>query len=64
MAPKEVHEWEKKATISNLRHEDGHVVLRIVSDEQPSPHAVMCHAALEDLYLYYFPVKEGTGLTD
>ena len=64
VAPKEVHEWEKKATISNLRHEDGHVVLRIVSDEQPSPHAVMCHAALEDLYLYYFPVKEGTGLTD
>ncbi len=64
VAPKEVHVWEKKATISNLRHEDGHVVLRIVSDEQPSPHAVMCHAALEDLYLYYFPVKEGTGLTD
>lgn len=57
--PAEVHQWEKKVTISNLRHEDGHVVLRIVSDDKPSPQAAACHAALEDLYLYYFPVKEG-----
>lgn len=56
--PAQVHSWEKKATISNLRHEDGHVVLRIVSDEKPSPQAAICPAALEDLYLYYFPAKE------
>lgn len=56
--PQEVPAWEKKATISNLRHEDGHVILRIVSDASPSPQAAACHAALEDLYLYYFPVKE------
>lgn len=62
--PKEVHTWEKKATISNLRHEDGRVVLRIVSDDKPSPQAVSCHASLEDLYLYYFPVKERNDLTD
>ncbi len=58
IVPQEVRKWEKKATISNLRHEDGHVVLRIVADEKPSPQAVACNAALEDLYLYYFPVKE------
>ena len=62
VSPAEVHNWEKKATISNLRHEEGHVVLRIVSDEKPSPQAVTCPAALEDLYLYYFPVKEEAGL--
>lgn len=61
VSPSEVHGWEKKVTISNLRHEDGHVVLRIVSDEKPSPQAVVCPAALEDLYLYYFPVKEEAG---
>ena len=61
VTPTEVHSWEKKATIANLRHEDGHVVLRIVSDEKPSPQAVLCRAALEDLYLYYFPVKEAAG---
>lgn len=55
----EAHKWEKKATISNFRHEDGKVVLRIVSDDKPSPQAIASHAALEDLYLYYFPVKEG-----
>ncbi|MDE6386190.1 MAG: ABC transporter ATP-binding protein [Lachnospiraceae bacterium] len=59
VSPAEVHKWEKRATISNLRHEDGHVILRIVSDDKPSPQAAACHAALEDLYLYYFPVKEG-----
>lgn len=62
VSPAEVHSWEKKATISNLRHEEGHVILRIVSDEKPSPQAVTCPAALEDLYLYYFPVKEEAGL--
>lgn len=58
VSPKEVHQWEKKATISNLRHEDNSVMLRIVSDEKPAPQAAACHAALEDLYLYYFQVKE------
>ncbi len=58
IAPKEVHKWEKKATISNLRHEGERVVLRIVADEKPSPQAVSCRAALEDLYLYHFPMKE------
>lgn len=58
IAPQEVHEWEKKATISNLRHEEGRVVLRIVADEKPSPQAVPCRAALEDLYLSYFPVQD------
>lgn len=62
VSPAEVHSWKKKATISNLRHEEGHVVLRIVSDEKPSSQAAACQAALEDLYLYYFPVKEGAGL--
>lgn len=60
VTPAEVHEWEKKATISNLRHEDGRVVLRVVADEKPSPQAQACQVTLEDLYLYYFPGREGT----
>lgn len=58
VTPAEVHEWEKKATIANLRHDDGCVILRIVSDEKPAPQAQACQVTLEDLYLYYFPVKE------
>lgn len=32
---------------------------RIVSENKPSEAAVLCEASLEDIYLYYFPTKEG-----
>ena len=53
-APDEVRHWEKQTTVVNLRHEEKHVVLRIVSDEKPAQEATACEASLEDLYLYYF----------
>ena len=56
---KEVRRWQVNTTVANLRHEGKEVVLRIVSDHRPAEQAVPCEAALEDLYLYYFPTKEG-----
>ena len=55
----EAKKWQTKSTVANLRHEGGKAVLRIISDDRPSERAVPCEAALEDLYLYYFPAKEG-----
>ena len=55
----EAKKWQAKSTVANLRHEEKQVVLRIISDNRPSEMAVPCEAALEDLYLYYFPAEEG-----
>ncbi|MDE5966044.1 MAG: ABC transporter ATP-binding protein [Lachnospiraceae bacterium] len=54
----EARKWQAKATVANLRHEGQQVVLRIISDNMPSEMAVPCEAALEDLYLYYFPTEQ------
>ena len=54
----EAKEWQAKATVANLRHEGGQVVLRIISDDKPCENAVPCEATLEDLYLYYFPTEQ------
>lgn len=54
----EARKWQAKATVANLRHEGSQVVLRIISDNKPSKMAVLCEAALEDLYLYYFPTEQ------
>lgn len=54
----ETRKWQAKGTVANLRHEGERVVLRIISDNRPSEMAVPCEAALEDLYLYYFPTKQ------
>lgn len=40
--------------VSNLRHTNGQVELRIVAGEKPCPDAVHVAPNLEDLYLYYF----------
>lgn len=55
----EAKKWQTKSTVANLRHEGRQVVLRIISDDKPDDGAVPCEATLEDLYLYYFPTKEG-----
>ena len=50
--------WQAEVTVANYRHEGDNVVLRIISDEQPSPEAVTCDPILDDAYLYYFGAKE------
>ncbi|MBD5101444.1 MAG: ABC transporter ATP-binding protein [Subdoligranulum sp.] len=55
----EAKKWQAKATVANLRHEGNQAVLRVISDHKPGETAVPCEAALEDLYLYYFPTEEG-----
>lgn len=54
----EARKWQAKGSVANLRHEGGQVALRIISDNKPSEAAVPCEAALEDLYLYYFPTEQ------
>jgi ABC-2 type transport system ATP-binding protein len=59
VSPKEARKWQTKANVANLRHEGNGIVLRIVSETKPAEQAVISEASLEDLYLYYFPPKEG-----
>ncbi|MDE6748941.1 MAG: ABC transporter ATP-binding protein [Lachnospiraceae bacterium] len=58
VSQEEARKWQAKSTVANLRHEGQQVVLRIISDNMPSEMAVPCEAALEDLYLYYFPTEQ------
>lgn len=44
----------KKYKVSNLKSEDGHVELRIISPKRPAPDAEPVRPALEDVFLYYF----------
>lgn len=44
----------KKFIVSNLRHADGMIEMRIVSETKPFDNAVQTEPNLEDLYLYYF----------
>lgn len=48
----------KKFIVSNLRHVNSMIEMRIVSEEQPFENAVPTAPKLDDLYLYYF--KEGS----
>lgn len=59
VSPAEAKKWRARSTVANLRHEGRQTVLRIISDHMPGEMAVPCEAALEDLYLYYFPTEEG-----
>lgn len=59
VSPAEAKKWRAKSTVANLRHEGRQMALRIISDHMPDETAVPCEAALEDLYLYYFPTEEG-----
>lgn len=48
--------------ISNQRSgEDGKVIVRLVSDNQPTEHAVNIEPNLEDVYLYYFGKGRNRG---
>lgn len=51
----QVDKFSEQYTVGNLRNaENGQTVLRIVSDQRPTPSAQRVQPALEDLYLYYF----------
>lgn len=54
---KKVTDMTRKFTVSNQRHEENGVVLRIVSLVKPTENAKQVEPTLEDLYLYYF--REG-----
>ena len=46
-------------TVSNLRHLESGVELRIVSDRRPTPEAEALEPVLEDIYLYLTREKRG-----
>lgn len=54
VSQKESRNYQETMAVANVRHENGQVVLRIISDRKPAENAVPCAATLEDLYLYYF----------
>ena len=47
-------ELVQKYPCSNIMHMDGKSVIRLLSDEMPSPGAVPLSPNMEDMYLYYF----------
>lgn len=49
----------KKYKISNMKTEDGRVLLRIISNEKPVADATEEEAVLEDVFLYYFGENAG-----
>lgn len=52
--PEQTRQMSDKYTVSNLKHEGNHDMLRIVSEQKPYKDAVQVEPTLEDLYLYYF----------
>ena len=57
--PEQADAWQLRANVANLHHGAGGVTLRILADTSPAPEARPCAPTLEDLYLLYFPEKEG-----
>lgn len=49
----QAEESSARLSISSLRQENGHTVLRVIGPS-PSPEAIAVPPSLEDLYLYYF----------
>lgn len=58
VSQKESRNYQETMAVANVRHENGQVVLRILSDRKPAENAVPCAATLEDLYLYYFGTED------
>lgn len=50
--------------VSNLRHVNGQVEMRIVAEKRPCPGAIPTAPNLEDLYLYYFKEKQPYEFND
>ena len=58
VAPDDVDAWNSRYVVSNLKHENGKAILRVVSENRPVENAVSVVPGLEDLYLYYFKGEE------
>ena len=58
VAPDNVDAWNSRYVVSNLKHENGKAILRVVSENRPVENAVSVVPGLEDLYLYYFKGEE------
>ena len=50
----EANKLEETFLVSNRRQDGQHIVMRIVSEQAPTPKASLVSPTLEDLYLYYF----------
>ncbi len=61
---KESRKYLETMAVANVRHENGQVVLRVISDRKPAENAVPCTATLEDLYLYYFGTEDSKNIHD
>ena len=59
---KMVAELSTKYIVSNQKHEDDRLILRVISKNRPEENAIQVEPTLEDLYLYYFREEE-TRLT-
>ncbi|MGL6200547.1 MAG: ABC transporter ATP-binding protein [Lachnospiraceae bacterium] len=53
VSDEEAQKLNQEFVVSNLRHIDTQIELRIVSDEKPTEDAVAQEAVLEDIYLYF-----------
>ena len=56
--PKDLDYYSSNFIISNQKHQEGNLVLRIISKEKPSSNSRIVSPKLEDLYLYYFRKEE------
>ena len=56
--PKDLDYYLSNFIISNQKHQEGNLVLRIISKEKPSSNSRIVSPKLEDLYLYYFRKEE------
>ena len=56
--PKDLDYYLSNFIISNQKHQEGNLVLRIISKEKPSSNCRIVSPKLEDLYLYYFRKEE------
>lgn len=54
MSPQAAEEFAQNMCVGNMKNEGGQVVLRVVSNEKPSPDAFLIEPTLEDLYLFHF----------
>lgn len=53
-SPEEADRLFKTGVVANMRHENGNVLLRILSEAPPAPDAQPLPPTLEDVYLWHF----------
>lgn len=58
--PEAADNFFKTCVVANMRHENGQVLLRVLSEEAPAPDAQALPPTLEDVYLWHFGDKSDT----